>query len=262
MIIKRLVWGIALAIGLTACSSASASADPVIVAHRGNGTNTTMTENTLEAFGDAIDKQAAAVEFDARHSSDGAMVVIHDSTFDRTTKCTGPVSSKTLAAAKICKGEWGGTVPSVRQAMNYIRSRSTTVRLHIEMKQDWTVGQIRKLADEVYTQGLQDRVMISSADKSNLTDLKTYKPTIARELGWRSPDLPSVSYVKGYGKNIAIRIDHATVSAVANYQANGITVFLWTGRTEADYAKMQNLGGKGWTVDDVEKLKEWLNANG
>lgn len=251
-----------LGLTLSACSHATAdAADPIKVGHRGNGENVSITENTLPAFQYAIDHDADSVEFDMRHSSDGAMVVMHDATLDRTTLCSGPVSSKTLAAIKLCKGRWGGTVPSVRQALSYVKSKSSTVRIHIEMKDDWTVSQVRKIADEVYLQGLQSRVMISSSDKSNLTDLKAYKPAIPRELGWRSSTLPSVSYVKGYGTNIAIRIDQATAPAVSNYQASGITVFLWTGRDDGDYAQMRALGGRGWTVDDVQELNDWLETH-
>jgi glycerophosphoryl diester phosphodiesterase len=70
------------------------SARPVI-AHRGSSAE--APENTLPAFEAAVQRGADAVELDVRLTADGAPVVIHDATLDRTTDRTGPVSGLTLA---------------------------------------------------------------------------------------------------------------------------------------------------------------------
>ena len=70
------------------------AAHPVI-AHRGSSAE--APENTLPAFEAAVRRGADAIELDVRLTADGAPVVIHDATLDRTTDGTGPVSSQTLA---------------------------------------------------------------------------------------------------------------------------------------------------------------------
>ena len=70
------------------------SARPVI-AHR--GASAYAPENTLPAFELAVRQGADAFELDVRLSRDGAPVVIHDETLDRTTSLTGPVRARTLA---------------------------------------------------------------------------------------------------------------------------------------------------------------------
>jgi glycerophosphoryl diester phosphodiesterase len=70
------------------------SARPVI-AHRGASAD--APENTLPAFELAVQQGADAFELDVRLTRDGAAVVIHDDTLDRTTDLTGPVRARTLA---------------------------------------------------------------------------------------------------------------------------------------------------------------------
>ena len=70
------------------------SAHPVI-AHR--GASAYAPENTLPAFELAARQGADAFELDVRLTMDGAAVVIHDSTLERTTGMNGPVRARTLA---------------------------------------------------------------------------------------------------------------------------------------------------------------------
>lgn len=65
-----------------------------VIAHR--GASGRAPENTLEAFDLAAKQGADAFELDVRLSRDGAPVVMHDATVDRTTDRTGPVRAHTL----------------------------------------------------------------------------------------------------------------------------------------------------------------------
>jgi glycerophosphoryl diester phosphodiesterase len=66
-----------------------------VIAHR--GASASAPENTLPAFELAAQQGADAFELDVRLTRDGAAVVIHDDTIDRTTDLTGPVRARTLA---------------------------------------------------------------------------------------------------------------------------------------------------------------------
>jgi glycerophosphoryl diester phosphodiesterase len=66
-----------------------------IAAHRGGAA--LRPENSLPAFQRALELESDLVEFDVHPSSDGAIVVIHDPTLDRTTDATGPVVARTAA---------------------------------------------------------------------------------------------------------------------------------------------------------------------
>jgi glycerophosphoryl diester phosphodiesterase len=66
-----------------------------VIAHR--GASAEAPENTLPAFEAAVLRGADALELDVRLTADGAPVVIHDDTLDRTTDRSGLVRSHTLA---------------------------------------------------------------------------------------------------------------------------------------------------------------------
>ena len=70
------------------------SARPVI-AHRGASAH--APENTLPAFELAVRQGADAFELDVRLTRDGAPVVMHDETLERTTSLIGLVRARTLA---------------------------------------------------------------------------------------------------------------------------------------------------------------------
>ena len=64
-------------------------------------------ENTLPAFELAVRQGADAFELDVRLTRDGAPVVIHDATLERTTDLTGPVRARTLAELRDGRrGHW------------------------------------------------------------------------------------------------------------------------------------------------------------
>jgi len=66
-----------------------------VIGHRGNRAH--APENTLESLREAVALGVDAVEFDLHVSRDGALVVMHDPTLERTTDGSGPVALRTAA---------------------------------------------------------------------------------------------------------------------------------------------------------------------
>ena len=107
------------------------SARPVI-AHR--GASASAPENTLPAFELAVEQGADALELDVRLTRDGAAVVIHDDTLDRTTDLTGPVRAHTLADLRGADaGRW--FTPDHRRTFPF---RDTGVRIPTLAEVLWT----------------------------------------------------------------------------------------------------------------------------
>lgn len=70
---------------------------PVLVsAHRG-GPAPGLPENALATFEYALNFAPALIETDVRRAADGALVLLHDETLDRTTTGTGAVAAISLA---------------------------------------------------------------------------------------------------------------------------------------------------------------------
>ena len=126
------------------------SAHPVI-AHR--GASGSAPENTLPAFELAVQQGADAFELDVRLTRDGAAVVVHDATLERTTSLTGPVRARTLAELRGADaGRWftpdrGRTLPF----------RGTGVRIPTLAEVLWTFPSVPVLI-EVKEPGVQEAV--------------------------------------------------------------------------------------------------------
>ena len=95
---------------------------PLSVAHRGH--SIAYPENTLEAYCKAIELGIEMIECDVNITSDGKLVMMHDSTLDRTTTGTGRVSASTweeiqrLDAGGKFKPEFAGVhVPSTEETL-------------------------------------------------------------------------------------------------------------------------------------------------
>ncbi|MCK4487902.1 MAG: hypothetical protein KAU38_14230 [Desulfobacterales bacterium] len=126
----------------------------MIMGHRGAAA--LEPENTLLSIVRAMEIGVDAVEIDVRLSKDKEIVVIHDSTVDRTTNETGSVSSHTLKEIKELDAGKGETIPTLQEVMDLIGNK---VRLVIELKED---GTERKVVELIKTNNLVDNVYVIS----------------------------------------------------------------------------------------------------
>ncbi len=77
------------------------------VAHR--GASGYAPENTIAAFDKAVEMKADYIEIDVQRSKDGELVIIHDTTVDRTTDGTGKVGNLTFEQIRsLDAGSWKG----------------------------------------------------------------------------------------------------------------------------------------------------------
>lgn len=76
------------------------SGGPIVSAHRGGAAY--APENTMAAFENAVRLGVDQLEADTQLSADGVLVLIHDDTLDRTTDCSGTVSSRRYAEIAAC----------------------------------------------------------------------------------------------------------------------------------------------------------------
>jgi glycerophosphoryl diester phosphodiesterase len=77
------------------------------VAHR--GASAYAPENTIAAFDKAVEMKADYIEIDIQRSKDGKLVLIHDTTVDRTTDGSGKVGNLTFKELRnLDAGSWKG----------------------------------------------------------------------------------------------------------------------------------------------------------
>ena len=137
-----------------------------VAAHR--GWKSKYPENTLEAFQAALTLDVDQLETDVRVTKDGALVLMHDATVDRTTNGSGKVSELTLAELKALDAGNGAKIPTLTEFMELVKDHPT-ITLDLELKVFPTPGneanaysacdRVLKMVDDY---GFTDRIVINS----------------------------------------------------------------------------------------------------
>jgi len=132
------------------------------------GAREVAPENTLASFLKAIELGADGVELDVMLSRDGQVVVIHDSSVDRTTDGTGRVNELSLAELKaLDAGSWfsgeyaGERIPTLDEVMDALPSESV-INIELKSLSPFDHKLVTSVGRIVERHGRRDRVIISS----------------------------------------------------------------------------------------------------
>lgn len=147
-----------------------------VFAHR--GAKAVAPENTMPAFQLALDMGVDGIELDVQCSKDGALVVIHDFTVDRTTDRCGKVADLTLAelreldAGSAFGPEFAGTrIPSLHDVLDLVGDRCI---VNIEIKTLAYDGgdEADEVAQVIAERRLHGQVIVSSFNPMALIKLR------------------------------------------------------------------------------------------
>lgn len=208
-------------------------------------------ENTLLAFRYAFELGADAIECDVQLSADGAPVIIHDSTVDRTTNGSGAVAELSLAELRQLDAGAGEQIPELHEVLELCRERQKLVNLEIKassLEQARRVAQV--VGETLESGGYLDLALVSSFWLAVLPGLKSAHPqmrTATLHSGARWRLLNMITAARAAGAD-AIHPDARLTSRalVENAHAAGLRVHVWT----VDQPKrMQRLAS--WGVDGI-----------
>ena len=250
----------------------------LVMAHRGG--RRLWPENTLYAFEHAVEMGVNVLEMDIHSTRDGALVVMHDSTVDRTTDGTGPIQAFTLAELELLDAgyNWSDdddqtfpfrgqaiTVPTVEQVL----AAFPDARMNIEIKQSQpsiAVPFCQLLRDR----GMVERVLVASFDTATIQEFRRACPGVATTAGEGevrvlfalnlaflgaiySPPAEAVQ-VPEYSGNLHV----VTERFVATAQARNMDVHVWTVNDVGDMQRFLDLGVDGIITDRPDLLMDLL----
>ena len=222
------------------------SSEPLILGHR--GASAVAPENTLAAFSQAIQDGADGIEFDVRLSSDGAAVVIHDDTLNRTGLISGAVSALTASQLQqIDVGSWFAkrfakeTIPSLAAVFDLFASNNGV--LYVEMK--CTELQAPALAEavvrEIEEHKIRERVVVESFALPAIAEVKRINPRV-RTAALFEPRL---------SKPLSTLRVQTILKLARQHHADEIALHHTLARTRAvRAAKNEGFEVVVWTVDD------------
>ena len=239
---------------------------PCIFAHR--GASGSAPENTIASFELAYQRGAHAVELDAKLTSDGEIVVIHDQTVNRTTNGSGFVHQTSLAQFRaLDAGSWysytyqGEKVPLLKEVLEAVGGK-LIVNIEITNYRTWWDHLPQKIAQLVLSMNLSDAVMFSSFYPMNLMRIKHFIPS-ARVALLTEPHFYAFSRWSGLGQLSSPKIQHPYLTDVTQDVLNrahqqGRRIHAWTVNDEQDMQKLLSWGIDGIFTDYPEKGLEIL----
>lgn len=240
-----------MAIGLLV--SFAGNAEVLSIAHRGN--SVVAPENTVAAFAAALE-HSDMVEVDVRVSSDGRLVVMHDSTVDRTTDGAGSVSGKTLAQLKtLDAGSWFAPrfaeqeVPTLEESLNAILPACTPL---IEHK----AGTAARYATELRRLGAITNVVVQSFDWNFLSELHALEPELRLcALGSGTFTESALETITNSGAG-AVAWERASVGSAeaSRVHAAGLQLLVWTVDGE-EIRRFVELGVDGIISNDPARVR-------
>ena len=229
---------------------------PLVIAHRGYPAM--APENTLLSFERGVASGADMVELDYHHSKDGALVVLHDYTLDRTTDATNrwggrglKIADKTLAELKqLDAGKWfkhpqtGVALPTLGEALDVIQRGSVTL---IERKAGDAAACVKLLNDRQ----LVNQVVVQAFDWDYLRDYHRLEPR--QVLGALGP--PGTKN----GKKLTDAEKALSVAWLDEIKATGARAAVWNKQVDAASVKAaHDRGLKVWvyTINDLATAQQ------
>lgn len=221
----------------------------LIIAHR--GASAYAPENTLPAFALAVEMNAYGVELDVHLTKDGKIAVIHDGEISRVSDGEGKVRDMTLDelneynfAAKFPGGEKFGKValPTLDEVYELLAPSGLYVNVEIKANgRDF----VRQVCDCAAAHGMRERVIYSSFNHWNLTDILEYD---------------SEAFVAPlYGAEIVKPADYAALFGARAIHPHYAQIL----SHPEIVARAEELGVRvhPWTVDDPEVIRRLCELN-
>jgi glycerophosphoryl diester phosphodiesterase len=237
---------------------------PRVFAHRGGCA--LGPENTVAAFERGLAAGADGLELDVHLSSDGVVVVCHDSTLDRTTDASGPINRRTAAElSQVDAGyRWvdpGGHHPFRRcgvgiPTLRAILRRFRDVPVIIEMKVDHPeMG--KAVAADVLASSAVDRVCAASDGSRAVSAAREALPAMATSAtrwdvrlalyrSWAHWPVRHTEYGGYQVPETAGMIRVVSPTFVRHAHAADLQVEVWTVDEEADMKRLL-----AWGVDGL-----------
>ena len=217
----------------------------IIEAHRGDSAN--APENTLAAFKRAVDLGADSIELDVHPAADGTLMVIHDSTLDRTTNGTGAIQTKTVEQLRrLDAGAWfapefaGEKIPALEEVCALL-ARSN-IKLNIEIKASPSGQNVPLTLVNLLRRFSKERdYIVSSFNLQALLAVRKIEPQIQLALIGKGPDilplakLHDLPWIHGEFSTV----DKSLIDAA---HALGKRVNIWTMDDPSRFSYWQGIG--------------------
>jgi len=209
---------------LRASRSVPLGPPPTILGHRG-AVIASVAENTLASMRYAA-PVSDVLEFDVRLTADHQFVLMHDTTLDRTTNCTGAVSDWLLADLRAqCRADGDEPIPTFEEVAAFAQSVPIQVAPQIAVA-SISDADLAEFVAVLNRHGLSTRSYVQSFHPGVFKRLRAINPYLTFVYLTASSASPVTIRNTG-AKIVGIRLG-VTAQAVTSYQRAGLKVWVWT----------------------------------
>lgn len=251
---------------------------PLVIAHR--GASETWPENTMPAFSAGIDQGADMIEIDVHESKDGGLIVVHDSSLERTTNAAkiypdhndltvGELTNEEIGA--LDAGAWksesfaGIRVPRLAEVLELVHSTRTGLLLEVKHPQNYPgiAEAIVELLDSVpdyrsraLAAGL---LVVQSADWNFVRHFHELAPEIlVGVLGKPAPD--ELREFASWVDQVNPHHGEADPEFLRHVHELGMSSLVWTVDEVADMERVIDLGADGIITNVPGSLVDLVEA--
>ena len=280
------VFGVLAALALPAkehpfFAPATQISNPEVIAHRGG--SGLWPENTLYAFEKATTLGVDILEMDVRTSADGVLILMHDSSVERTTNGKGTVAQLKVAELQALDAAYhwsdddgqtyryrdhGIAVPTIAEVF----SAFPEMRMSVEMKESHTTL-ANDLCALIHTYDTMEQVLVNSISESTLQQFREVCPSVATSasneevrsflalnLAFLVPTYsPDFHALQVYQQRNGIRV--ITPGFVRAAHGRGLKVYAQQINEEGNIQRMHELGVDGIVTDYPDLLLTVVGRN-
>lgn len=259
--------------------SQTSAARPLVIAHRGGGG--LIPENTLEAFEYSARMGVDVLELDVHATKDGALVVMHDGSVDRTTDGRGRVGEMTLGELKKLDAGFlfspdggrsfpfrgrGVTVPTLEE----IFAALPEMTFNIEPKQV-EPSIIKPLCRLIRERKMIDKTIVGSFRQTALDEFRRECPEVATSASPSEVSQFLLMSKTGIGASYsppmqALQIPEragslqiVTKDFVETAHRLNLKVHVWTVNETEDMRRLLDIGVDGIMTDYPDRLLKLIN---
>lgn len=244
MTIKRF-WIIAIVfISLISCNNENKT---YIIAHRGY--SAIAPENTMSSFKEAVKIGADYIELDVHKTKDGKIVVIHDSSIDKTSSTNDKGEIDQINYSDLQKMHVGFSskfgdkfkyekLPTLEEVLKFSKDK---VKVCIELKYDDIEKDVVKLIEET---GMTNEVIVFDFDFNAVEKVENLNHDIETLFLQGYSTLQTIDSIKAAGLN-AIGVNQKKTTVDKNFM---------------EYAHKNNIKVYSYVVDDEKRMKELIGV--
>lgn len=233
-----------------------------IIGHR--GMPSAAQENTIKGSILAAEHGANIIENDIYLTKDGVLVVMHDSTIDRTTNGTGNIESMTYAElSKYQVNSLAGAapepIPTLEDYFNEFKGKNVNIFIEIKSSNPEIVPKLRELLDKY---DFYSQACVITFNESQLNLVRTQIPEIS--CGFLTSSLSNVYSITNavYEKVSTFNPSKSLVSKtlLRSLYARGITVWPYTLNKIDEFDSFFAMGISGITTNYSSFAENYLRT--